>query len=85
MTISFVSHEFTQPVKNKPKLKDWLKPLLKRKKNPLDNLTYIFTNDDYLHDLNKKYLHHNTFTDIQSPLITAMRTATWIRRYFYQH
>jgi len=64
MTISFVSHEFNQRITNKAELKKWLQAVAKSEKKSIGDLTYIFTGDDYLHDLNKKYLHHNTLTDI---------------------
>ena len=64
MAISFVSHEFSQRITNKAELKKWLQAVAKSEKKSIGDLTYIFTGDDYLHDLNKKYLHHNTLTDI---------------------
>lgn len=36
----------------------------KSEKKLIHQLTYIFTTDDYLFNLNKKHLHHNTLTDI---------------------
>ena len=64
MAILFVSHEFSQRITNKAELKKWLQAVAKSEKKSIGDLTYIFTGDDYLHDLNKKYLHHNTLTDI---------------------
>ena len=30
----------------------------------LDKLNYIFCSDEYLLEINKKYLNHNTLTDV---------------------
>ncbi len=64
MAISFLNYEGTQHIKNKQALKKWLLAVAKSEKKSIGELTYIFTTDDYLFNLNKKYLHHNTLTDI---------------------
>lgn len=64
MTISFVSHDYEQQIKNKSALKKWLQTVAKKEKKAIGEITYIFTNDEYLYGLNKKYLNHNALTDI---------------------
>jgi probable rRNA maturation factor len=64
MAISFLNYECTLHIKNKTALKKWLAAVAKDEKRAIDELTYVFTTDDYLFNLNKKYLHHNTLTDI---------------------
>jgi rRNA maturation RNase YbeY len=64
MAISFLNYECTLHIKNKAALKKWLAAVSKSEKKSIHELTYVFTTDDYLFNLNKKYLHHNTLTDI---------------------
>ena len=42
----------------------WLEKVAQSEGFTLGDLTYIFCNDDYLLELNKTYLKHDTFTDI---------------------
>lgn len=49
----------------KPNLtKKWIINALTREGKKLDDLTYIFCSDEYLYDINKRYLNHKTYTDI---------------------
>ncbi|UCE93809.1 MAG: rRNA maturation RNase YbeY [Flavobacteriaceae bacterium] len=45
---------------------DWIRFVLEEENKDLGELNYIFCNDDYLLDLNRKELKHNTLTDIIS-------------------
>jgi len=49
-----------------PKLlyKRWLRNLIESKNYRCGNINYIFCDDEYLLELNKKFLKHETFTDI---------------------
>ncbi len=42
----------------------WLKASITSYHKKLNVLNFIFCNDHYLHDLNVKYLNHDTFTDV---------------------
>jgi len=60
---------FTEPplkfvLKEKTKIRQWLKYLAKSEKYSIQNINYIFCCDDYLHEINVKYLNHDTYTDI---------------------
>lgn len=44
----------------------WLEKVAQSEGFTLGDLTYIFCNDDYLLELNKTYLKHDTLTDIIS-------------------
>ncbi len=48
----------------KRKLGSFLKKMIKIYTNKKCDLNYIFCSDDYLIQLNKQFLKHNTFTDI---------------------
>ncbi len=49
---------------NKTKLKVELISLFKKEKTALAFLNYVFCKDDYLLQMNKQFLNHNSFTDI---------------------
>jgi probable rRNA maturation factor len=40
--------------------------MLKKEKQPLENLKIVFCSDDYLLKLNRQFLKHDTYTDILS-------------------
>jgi len=42
----------------------WIKGTIKREKRKLHSLTYIFCSDEYLGNLNVRYLKHKALTDI---------------------
>lgn len=42
----------------------WLTKIIQKSSNKTGNITFIFCDDAYLADLNKKYLNHKTLTDI---------------------
>jgi len=43
---------------------DWINRVIYSEKKSLGNLNFIFCADDFLLDMNKKYLDHDTYTDI---------------------
>lgn len=43
---------------------DWISRILSSEEFQLGQLDYIFCSDDFLLELNKEYLNHDTFTDI---------------------
>jgi rRNA maturation RNase YbeY len=45
-------------------LRSLLTTAIKLEGKTLGDLTYVFCTDDYLHQINKQYLQHDTFTDI---------------------
>jgi len=61
--IRFFSEEIKFTFKKKIKTKNWLTNVIRKENKVLENINLIFCSDIYLSDLNKKYLHHNTFTD----------------------
>jgi probable rRNA maturation factor len=66
MAVRYYDQHVHSKLKNKRKLAAFLEKLVKkhRKKAEKINLTYIFCNDDYLLEINKEYLQHETLTDI---------------------
>ena len=51
-------------LKNKTLLKRWIKEVIEKKKRKAGEITFVLCNDDYLLNINKQYLNHDTFTDI---------------------
>ncbi|MEM7485319.1 MAG: rRNA maturation RNase YbeY [Bacteroidota bacterium] len=51
-------------LEDKEKYSDWISRVIKSEGCSLDTIDYIFCTDDYLLDINKEYLQHDTFTDI---------------------
>lgn len=51
-------------IKGKRKIKEIIKAISVREKVALQRLDYIFCSDDYLLDINQKFLNHDYYTDI---------------------
>ncbi len=62
--ISFTSVDIPYVLKNKLKVRNWVKSILQAEGKTPGDITYIFCNDDYLGSMNETYLKHNTLTDI---------------------
>jgi len=62
--ISFSTVETDYNLKNKLKVKNWVKTILEAEGKVAGDITYVFCNDEYLGSMNEKYLKHNTLTDI---------------------
>ena len=43
---------------------DWITKFIESKGSVVGNLTYIFCSDEYLWEINRKYLQHDYYTDI---------------------
>lgn len=48
------------------KTSSWIKKVLDSEGKSLGELSYIFCDDEYLLDINQKFLNHDTYTDIIS-------------------
>jgi rRNA maturation RNase YbeY len=44
--------------------KNWINEIARTERKKVRNINFIFCSDVYLHDLNVKYLNHDTFTDV---------------------
>lgn len=62
--ISFHNQTIDFKLKEKTKLKQWIKLITEKEKHTLGNITYVFCSDDELLEINIKHLNHNTLTDI---------------------
>ncbi|RZA01022.1 MAG: rRNA maturation RNase YbeY [Sphingobacteriaceae bacterium] len=62
--ISFFEEDIQYNLKDKLKVKRWIKDTIEAEGYQLDELTYIFCSDAYLLQINQQYLNHDTYTDI---------------------
>ena len=62
--ISFSSVETTYNLKNKLKVKKWVKSILETEGKMAGDITYVFCSDELMLGMNEKYLKHDTLTDI---------------------
>jgi len=51
-------------IEHENELRNWIEHCLQSKNFSMDEINYIFVDDIYLHKMNKKFLNHDTFTDI---------------------
>lgn len=62
--ISFQNLSISFKIKEKNKIKLWIKTIIDKEKYTLDTINYMFCNDDELLEINIKHLNHKTLTDI---------------------
>lgn len=64
MAINFSVHEVKIRLRDRTRLKGFLKELFKREGQGLKHLQYVFCSDEYLLTINQEFLQHDTYTDI---------------------
>lgn len=62
--ISFQNQTISFKLKEKTRLKAWIKAVTEKEQHRLGDINYIFCTDDELLDINLQHLNHNTYTDI---------------------
>jgi len=62
--IQFFEEDITYTLKNKTKVRQWITETIASEGFTLQELTYIFCSDEYLLQINRQYLDHDTYTDI---------------------
>ena len=62
--LSFSTGDVSFTLRNKTAIADWLKAVAKKHKRTIGTLSYSLVSDDYLLSINKRFLKHNTYTDI---------------------
>jgi probable rRNA maturation factor len=63
-TIQFFEEDISYKLKDKAKVRQWIKDTITAEGFKLKGLTYVFCSDAYLLPLNQQYLDHDTYTDI---------------------
>ncbi|PIQ22516.1 MAG: rRNA maturation RNase YbeY [Cytophagales bacterium CG18_big_fil_WC_8_21_14_2_50_42_9] len=64
LSIEFVSEEIDFTLQQTNEISIWLRTIITEHQFKLENLTYIFCDDNYLLEINQEYLDHDTLTDI---------------------
>jgi rRNA maturation RNase YbeY len=62
--IRFFEEDISYKIKNKLALRQWIAGTIQAEGNKLNELSYIFCSDEYLLQINRQYLDHDTYTDI---------------------
>ena len=63
-SISFVSNKTTFKLKQVARHRTWVERIIIANHKFPSEIQFIFSNDEFLADLNKQYLKHSTLTDI---------------------
>lgn len=64
--ITFAVEDLNFELRSKKVIRRWIDQVVTSENFELGPLTYIFCSDAYLHEMNVKYLNHDTLTDIIS-------------------
>jgi rRNA maturation RNase YbeY len=64
MNIEFFYEEIDFRLENKDSLQGWIVSMIESEGYTTESLNYILCSDEYLLNINKEYLNHDTFTDI---------------------
>lgn len=64
MSINFYAEDVTIPKFGRKVISGWLKDVINSKGKCTGNVSVIFCSDEYLLDVNKRYLDHDYYTDI---------------------
>ncbi|HPT08898.1 MAG TPA: rRNA maturation RNase YbeY [Bacteroidales bacterium] len=62
--IQFFTENVRFNIKRKNEIRQWLHGVIEKEGGQCGTLTYIFCNDEYLSNLNNRFLKHTTLTDI---------------------
>jgi len=72
-SVHFYFEKVGLTLKERGKLKCFINSLVAKEKKNLNNLNYIFCNDNTLLEINRKYLNHNFYTDVISFDLSSSR------------
>lgn len=64
MSLSFFNEDIPLPQLKKRKLISWIKKVILSEGKKVGDISFIFCSDNYLLEVNKKYLDHDYYTDI---------------------
>jgi probable rRNA maturation factor len=62
--VFFNSENVDFELSDESKIINWLQVVAKREGNNIVALSFIFCDDEYLHEMNVEYLNHDTLTDV---------------------
>ena len=64
MSIHFSTVNSSFVLDEEKKITDWIKLIIKNNNCRVGEIGYLFCDDEYLLEVNRKYLNHDTYTDI---------------------
>lgn len=64
MSVMYFSEDVPFPQLKKRRTSNWIKDVIIYEEKRVGDISFIFCSDNYLLDVNKKYLDHDYFTDI---------------------
>ncbi len=64
MSVQYFSEDVSFPLLKKRKTTNWIKSIIQEEGMVSGEISFIFCSDEYLLDVNKKYLDHDYYTDI---------------------
>ena len=64
MSVHFFNEGSNFKIEGKRVLKNWIKYIVLQEGKSVGNINFIFSNDEYVLEINKVYLNHDYFTDI---------------------
>ena len=64
MAVSFQNDKIKFTLKDKSKIRKWVNAIILGEKKKKGQINFVFTSDETLLEMNKKYLKHDTYTDI---------------------
>lgn len=62
--IRFFTENISFKLANRQKIKKWLNEIIVAENKKTGEINYIFCSDDYLLNINRKYLNHDYYTDV---------------------
>lgn len=62
--ISFTNADIKFSLKNKRAIAQWIAETIEKEKKESGQIAYVFCSDEFLLDINQRFLNHNTYTDI---------------------
>jgi probable rRNA maturation factor len=64
MAIRFSNHHVKFSLKNKRRIRNWIKEITNQHSKIAGDIEIIFTSESYILEINSQYLNHNFYTDI---------------------
>lgn len=64
MAIRFSSQIENFELPEASNVKKWIAEVVKRREKSVGNISYLFCDDEYMLEVNRQYLDHDTYTDI---------------------
>lgn len=64
MAIRFTVQDINFELQKEENVKKWLSEVIKRRGKRVGNISYLFCGDNHMLEVNRRYLNHDTYTDI---------------------